>query len=155
MDGRKRVIIFTDGACLGNPGPGGWAAVLLCDGHRRELVGSVRRTTNNRMELRAAIEALRVLKFPCEVELHSDSRYVVDTASNLMRGWRANGDLWRELAELVQRHRVRFVWVPGHAGVPENERCDLLSSSAALAGTDEIDLGYESPPQEPTLFDSV
>jgi ribonuclease HI len=155
MDERKRVIIYTDGACLGNPGPGGWAAVLLCEGHRRELVGSVRRTTNNRMELRAAIEALRALKKPCEVELHSDSRYVVDTASNLMRGWRANGDLWRELAPLLRTHRVRFVWVPGHAGLVENEYCDRLSSLAASATPDEIDAGYESPPQEPTLFDGL
>jgi ribonuclease HI len=153
MLGRKRVIIFTDGACLGNPGPGGWAAVLLCDGHRRELVGSVRRTTNNRMELRAALEALRILKFPCEVILHSDSRYLIDTASNLMRGWRANGDLWRELAVMLRKHCVHFVWVPGHTGLPENERCDLLSHAAALAGSEEVDQGYESAGAGPTLFD--
>jgi ribonuclease HI len=153
MTARKQVIVYTDGACIGNPGPGGWAAILLCDGARKELTGGVRFTTNNRMELRATIEALRVLKFPCQVEIISDSRYVVDTASNLMRGWRANGDLWRELAPLLQLHSVRFTWVRGHEGIEENERCDMLAHAAALQDDLPSDVGYEQPATEPSLFD--
>jgi ribonuclease HI len=153
MGDRKRVIIYTDGACISNPGPGGWAAVLICGDLRRELCGGFRRTTNNRMELLAAIEALKALKVECDVEVISDSRYVVDGGNDLMRAWRANADLWRQLAPLCRRHRVQFVWVRGHSGDAENERCDRLSEAAARAAELAVDEGYENPPREPGLFD--
>ncbi len=167
---RKQVIVWTDGACIGNPGPGGYAAVLLHGEHRREVTGGARLTTNNRMELRAAIAALRALKYPCRVTLHSDARYLVDGVMNgAMRRWRAagwrrggtpvpNADLWQELLELCERHEVTLIWVPGHAGQAENERCDLLSVRAAQAGDLPPDEGYEQPwvpPEPPTLFDLV
>lgn len=153
MSDRKRVRIFTDGACVNNPGPGGWAAVLTCGDVRRELSGGVRRTTNNRMELLAAIEALAALKEPCDVEVVSDSTYVVSGGNDLMRSWRANADLWGRLAPLCRKHQVRFVWVRGHTGVPENERCDVLSEAAARGATLGVDDGYENPPREPSLFE--
>ena len=168
MSDRKQVTIWTDGACIGNPGPGGYAAVLLHGEHRRELTGGRRLTTNNRMELMAAIAALRALKFPCRVTIHSDARYVVDGVMNgAMRRWRdagwrrgrepvPNADLWQELVELCERHEVDLVWVPGHAGRAENERCDRLSLCAAGAADLPADEGYERPwvpPEPPTLFD--
>lgn len=137
-----RVRLFTDGACRGNPGPGGWAAILDAKGRRRELSGAEPRTTNNRMELRAVIEGLRALRRPCEVEVWTDSRYVVDGMSSWLeawkrRGWRTaagravkNEDLWRELDRLAERHRVSWHWVRGHDGHPENERCDRLANEA-------------------------
>lgn len=153
----KHVVIYTDGACVRNPGPGGWAAVLLCDGVRREIAGGCRRTTNNRMELLAAIEALRALKRPCRVTLHSDSTYVVNGATGrLMYRWRtqaANLDLWRLLDEAATGHAVSFQWVRGHAGDPENERCDELAEAAARGEGLPVDEGYENPATEPTLFD--
>ena len=153
----KHVVIYTDGACVRNPGPGGWAAVLLCDGVRREIAGGRRRTTNNRMELLAAIEALRALKRPCTVTVHSDSTYVVDGAmKRLMQRWRAaasNLDLWRLLDEAAAPHAVTFRWMRGHAGQPENERCDALAEAAARAADLPADAGYESPAAEPSLFD--
>lgn len=140
----RTVRAFTDGACLGNPGPGGYGAILLYRGHRRELSGSEPATTNNRMELVACITALRALKHPCEVELTSDSRYVVQGIEDgWAERWRRNGwmrtksdpaknaDLWGELLDLVALHRVRFVWVRGHDGHPENERADELAVAAA------------------------
>ena len=140
----KQVTIYTDGSCLGNPGPGGWAAVLRYGQSEKELVGGDPLTTNNRMELRAAVEALSALKEPCEVELHSDSSYMVDAFSKRwVDKWQANGwrtaqkepvknpDLWASLVELTERHRVRFRHVRGHAGHPENERCDKLARDAA------------------------
>ncbi len=141
--GGGTVKIYTDGACSGNPGPGGYGAILLSRGHRKELSGGEPDTTNNRMELRACIEALRALKYPCEVELTSDSRYVVQGIEDgwAVR-WRRNGwmrdkktpaknaDLWQELLELCAVHRVRFLWVRGHDGHPENERADELAVAA-------------------------
>jgi ribonuclease HI len=138
------VTIYTDGACLGNPGPGGYGAVLLHNGRRRELSGGYRLTTNNRMELTAAIAALDLLARPCAVTLYSDSRYVVQGITNgwAVR-WRANGwmknktepalnpDLWARLLTLCERHRVSLRWVRGHADNTENERCDTLATSAA------------------------
>src|SRR3954468_3817867 len=136
MSERKQVVIYTDGACIGNPGPGGFAAVLICGGHRREVSGGYRLTNNNRMEFMAAIAALNALKCPCAVTLYSDARYVVDGVMNgAMRRWRGlgwrrggaavpNSDLWDELLDLCERHEVTFTWVQGHAGVGENERCD-------------------------------
>ncbi len=136
----KRVEIFTDGACSGNPGKGGWGAVLRYQGAERELCGGAPDTTNNRMELTAVIEALRALKEPCEVILTTDSKYVVDAIEKgWVYSWKNNGwrkadkkpalnvDLWEALLPLLRMHRLTFVWVKGHAGHPENERCDKLA----------------------------
>ena len=153
----KRVTIFTDGACSGNPGPGGYAAILQYGEHRRELSGGFRRTTNNRMELTAAIMALEALKKPCDVTLVSDSAYVVNgVTKNWAKGWRAKGwrrsgkivpnwDLWRRLLDLCEQHRVELRWVEGHAGHDENEHCDRLAVGAAAQADLPIDLGYEQP----------
>lgn len=141
----KKVTIHTDGGCHNNPGPGGWAAVLRFGKHLKEINGGEHDTTNNRMELRAAIEALRVLKEPCEIELHTDSQYVKKGISEWIRGWKANGwrtaakqpvkndDLWRELDALASRHTIHWRWVKGHAGHPDNERCDQLATAAIRA----------------------
>lgn len=136
----KKVEIYTDGACSGNPGPGGWGAVLVYAGHEKELSGGERETTNNRMELTAVIEALSALREPCEVTLTSDSKYVIDAlVLGWAEGWRARGwrkadkspalnaDLWARLLDLVRIHRMTYVWVKGHAGHPYNERCDRLA----------------------------
>lgn len=136
------VEIFTDGACRGNPGPGGWGAILRYRGRERELNGAESETTNNRMELTAAIEALRSLKRPCSVELVTDSQYVKQGITAWLpgwkrRGWRAssgqpvkNQDLWEQLDALTQTHRVDWFWVRGHSGHPENERADRLANQA-------------------------
>jgi ribonuclease HI len=138
----RRLTIYTDGACLGNPGPGGWAALLVEDGRVRELSGYEPRTTNNRMELRAAVEALRALDEPSEVDLHTDSQYVRTGMAEWLARWKRNGwrtadkkpvknmDLWQELDAQAHRHVVRWHWVRGHAGHVENERCDLLANEA-------------------------
>ena len=136
----KQVTIYTDGACSGNPGPGGWGAILVYAGHEKELSGGERETTNNRMELTAVIEALSALREPCEVTLTSDSKYVIDAlVLGWAEGWRARGwrkadkspalnaDLWARLLDLVRIHRMTYVWVKGHAGHPYNERCDRLA----------------------------
>ena len=151
----KQVVVHTDGACSGNPGPGGWAAILVFGPHRRELSGGFRLTTNNRMELLACIHALEALTEPCRVRLHSDSRYVVEAVEKgwAVR-WRANGwrrgkagpaknpDLWARLLDLCSRHDVRFVWVRGHAGDVENERADELSTRAAREDCSLPDPGF-------------
>ena len=137
---RKHVEIFTDGACSGNPGPGGWGAVLRYKGNTRELSGGERETTNNRMELTAVIEALSALKEPCDVTLTSDSKYVIDAIQKgWVYGWKKKGwvksdkkpalnvDLWEQLLPLLAYHQVEFVWVKSHAGHPENERCDQMA----------------------------
>ncbi len=137
----KEVEIYTDGACRGNPGPGGWGAILVYNGQEKELSGGDPLTTNNRMELLAAISALEALKEPCAVTLTSDSKYLVDGVSlGWLDGWRARGwkkvknpELWQRLDELLHRHRVSFVWVRGHDGHPYNERCDRLATAAADA----------------------
>lgn len=134
------VEIFTDGACSGNPGPGGYGALLRCRGKVKELSGGERDTTNNRMELTAVIEALSALKYPCKVTLTTDSKYVCDSITKgWAKSWRANGwvksdkkpalnaDLWEKCLELLDIHDVTFKWVKGHAGHPENERCDALA----------------------------
>ena len=154
---RKSITIHTDGACLGNPGPGGYGAVLEYDGTRKELSGGFRLTTNNRMELLAAIKALETLKEPCSVTLHSDSKYVVDAVEQgWARRWQANDwmrnkkeaainpDLWERLLQQTGRHDVMFRWVRGHAGNVENERCDRLAVEAANGSDLETDSVYES-----------
>jgi ribonuclease HI len=142
----QRVEIFTDGACLGNPGPGGWAALLRLSATERELSGAEPATTNNRMELTAAIEALAALKRPCAVTLYADSRYVIDGATKWLRSWKARGwktadrqpvknvDLWQRLEIAAAPHRIDWQWVRGHDGHPENERVDQLARAAATAG---------------------
>jgi ribonuclease HI len=138
----QRVTIYTDGACLGNPGPGGWAALLVADGSLREISGYESQTTNNRMELRAAVEALRALEDGTEVDLHTDSQYLRNGMNEWLARWKRNGwrtadkkpvknvDLWEDLDALAQRHVVRWHWVRGHSGHPENERCDALANEA-------------------------
>lgn len=137
---KKRVTIYTDGACKGNPGPGGWGALLVYNGVEKELSGGEAETTNNRMELRAAIEALNALKSPCIVDLYTDSSYMRDGMMKWRfawekRGWKkvANVELWQELVAAAARHTITWHWVRGHDGHVENERVDVLASNAALA----------------------
>jgi len=144
----KKVTISTDGACIGNPGPGGWACVLRAGNFVREMYGSEPRTTNNRTELKAIIEALAVLRGPCEITVYTDSEYVKKGISEWLPKWKAQGwkrknrngsgskavlnqDLWKELDELVQLHRIRWQWVRGHATHTDNLRCDFLATRAA------------------------
>jgi len=139
----KSIEIHTDGACLGNPGPGGWAALLRFNGTERELAGGEAQTTNNRMELMGAIAALEALKEPCLVVLHSDSKYVLQGISEWMPGWKRKGwktaggsavknqDLWQRLDAAAAHHRVTWQWVKGHAGHPDNERVDVLARTQA------------------------
>lgn len=139
--GQKRVTIYTDGACSGNPGPGGWGAILIYGEHRRELSGGEAGTTNNRMELMGAISALEALKEPCRVDLWTDSAYVKDGITKWIHGWKRNGwrtadkkpvknaELWQRLEGARERHQVEWHWVKGHAGHPENERADELARS--------------------------
>ena len=140
MAEKKLVYIFSDGACSGNPGPGGYGVILRCDGREKELSGGAPDTTNNRMELSGVIAGLEALKFPCKVILQTDSRYVVD---GIEKGWAKswqrnnwiksdkkpalNRDLWEKLLKLLEIHEVSFVWIKGHAGHEENERCDRLA----------------------------
>ena len=136
----KQVFLYTDGACSGNPGPGGWGAVLEWEGHRKELSGGEASTTNNRMELTAVIKGLQALKYPCHVTLTSDSKYVLDAIrlgwaerwkkNNWMRNKKEkalNPDLWEALLLELDRHEMEYVWVKGHAGHPQNERCDEMA----------------------------
>ena len=136
----KFVEIFSDGACSGNPGPGGWGAILRCDGYEKEISGGEAHTTNNRMELTGVIQALSALKYPCKVRVTTDSRYVVDGITKgraqgwKKRGWKKsdgkpalNPELWERLLELLAIHDVEFAWIKGHAGHEENERCDRLA----------------------------
>ncbi|NBC88937.1 MAG: ribonuclease HI [Alphaproteobacteria bacterium] len=139
----KQVEIFTDGACKGNPGPGGWGALLRMGEREKELSGGEAGTTNNRMELTAAIRGLSALKEPCRVDLYSDSKYVLDGITKWVHGWQKRGwvnaarkpvrnaDLWRELIAAAARHEVTWHWVRGHSGHPENERVDRLASDEA------------------------
>ncbi len=164
------VIIYTDGACLGNPGPGGYAAVIMEENNRQELSGGFRLTTNNRMEMMAAIKALQSLKNPSPVTLYSDSQYLVknynegSAARWKSKGWMRdrknpakNKDLWEEILLLTQKHEVTFRWVEGHAGNTENERCDRLSQAMTLKKGLPADTKYENgesvKPKQSGLFD--
>ena len=136
----KKVVIHSDGACDGNPGPGGWAAVLQYGDRKREVSGGVLATTNNRMEIQAALEGLRVLKEPCEVELYTDSEYLRQGITEWIllwkrKGWKTqerkpvkNADLWKELDEFASKHKISWHWLKGHAGHVHNERCDSLAT---------------------------
>ena len=147
MTDLPRVDLFTDGACRGNPGPGGWGLILRFDGREKELAGGEQDTTNNRMELTAVIRGLEALNKPCRLTVHTDSRYIVDAFEKgwldnwIARGWRRaatkgqgkpvlNVDLWQRLLELINKHQVQFEWVRGHAGHRENERADRLAVGA-------------------------
>lgn len=139
----KQVRLITDGACIGNPGPGGWAYILRFNGHTREVSGSAPQTTNNRMELTAAIEGLRAIKETCEVEVITDSEYVKNGITTWIHGWKRNGwktaskkpvvnqDLWMELDRLAAAHKVEWTWTKGHANHDDNNRCDELATRAA------------------------
>jgi ribonuclease HI len=153
----KHVTIYTDGGCINNPGPGGYGAVLLFDSRRKKLSGGYRRTTNNRMEIYAAIAGLEALKEPCRVTLYSDSQYLVNAMEKgWAQRWQANGwqrnkkekalnpDLWERLLALCEIHTVRFEWVRGHAGHSENELCDSLATTAARGNDLAVDEGYEN-----------
>jgi len=153
----KRVVAWTDGACSGNPGPGGYGVVLLWNGHRKELSQGYRRTTNNRMEILAVIAALESLTEPCEITIHSDSQYVVNAINQgWAKKWRANRwmrnkkeealnpDLWARLLDLLPKHKVRFEWVRGHDGNEENERADELAVAALRRPGLAADEVYES-----------
>lgn len=144
MSELKRVDIFTDGACSGNPGPGGWGAILRYGGHELELSGGEASTTNNRMELTAVIEALKKLNQKCDITIHTDSKYVADAFLQgwiwgwIKKGWRKadgkpvlNTDLWKTLLYEISKHEYKIIWIKGHAGHPENERCDILATSRA------------------------
>jgi ribonuclease HI len=153
---KPEVEIYTDGGCINNPGPGGFGAILLYGKNRKELSGGFRLTTNNRMEILAAVKGLEALKKPCRVTIYSDSQYVVHAMEKgwALRwksdGWRrnrkekaVNPDLWGKLLELCDRHEVRFQWVRGHAGTPENERADQLAKEAATGENLAVDEVYE------------
>jgi ribonuclease HI len=156
MTEKPEVTIYADGACQGNPGRGGFGVVLIWGEKRKEISGGFERTTNNRMELLAAIEGLSLLNKPCKVKLYSDSSYLVNAFNEdwvygwKQKGWRnsqkkptPNVDLWKRLIALCERHEVEFIWVKGHSGVLENERCDELAVAAAQGANLPVDAGYE------------
>ena len=152
---RKTVAIYTDGSCLGNPGPGGYGVVLRYQQHQKEMSAGYQKTTNNRMELLAAIVGLESLKQPCEVDLTTDSQYVRLGITQWLANWKKNNwktsqkepvknqDLWRRLDAACQGHQVNWHWVKGHAGHPENERCDELARIAATHQATEVDEGFQ------------
>lgn len=152
----RQVTIYTDGACKGNPGPGAYGAVMLCGGHRKEISEAFRITTNNRMELQAAIAALELLSEPCDVTLHSDSKYLVQAINQRwLQGWQKrqwltsdkqpvkNKDLWLRLIAAMTPHQIDWCWVKGHAGNVENERCDVLANDAIARRVFHDDVGFE------------
>lgn len=138
----KKLTLYTDGACSGNPGPGGWACILIYGGHEKELSGGAAETTNNRMEMTAALEGLKALKRPCKVEFYTDSNYLKDGVTQWLAGWKKRGwktatkkpvknqDIWEQLDQVIQNHQIEWHWVKGHAGDEYNERCDELAREA-------------------------
>lgn len=156
--GSTHVSIFTDGSCLGNPGPGGYGAILRYGKHEKEFSLGFRLTTNNRMELMATVVALNALKKSCEVELYTDSEYVRQGITKWINGWKKKGwltaskkpvknqDLWQALDTAISRHNINWHWVKGHSGHPENDRCDLLARTAAEKGPYDEDHGYNPMP---------
>ncbi len=153
----KKVEIYTDGACTGNPGKGGYGAVLIYNGNEKRISKGFRKTTNNRMELMAAIDALKLLKEDCIVDLYSDSKYLTDAINqSWLSSWQKNGwkksdkkpvlnrDLWEELLLLINKHKVTFIWVKGHNGNPFNEVCDTMAVEAYNNSSDNIDENYEN-----------
>jgi len=152
----KEVHIFTDGSCLGNPGPGGYGVVMSYNGHKKELSRGFKLTTNNRMELLATIEGLNALNEKCQVHLTTDSQYVRQGITAWIKGWKRNGwktsskqpvknvDLWQALDQAASQHQVEWHWVKGHSGHPENERCDELARTAAESDTLITDEGYQA-----------
>ncbi len=170
LDSKQTVIVYTDGACSGNPGPGGWAAILQFGAHQKELSGRFRDTTNNRMELRAAIEALEALSRPCRVVVHTDSQYLRKGITTWVMGWQRNGwrtagkkpvknqDLWKRLLAAVERHQpaggVTWEWTKGHAGDPLNERADTLATDQvqAITAADPVDADPNGPPLGQSLL---
>ena len=156
-----KITLYTDGAASGNPGPGGYGAVLISGPHRKELSEGFRLTTNNRMELLAVIAGLEALKTPgCEVTIFSDSKYVIDSVEKgWLKSWvrinfkkKKNEDLWRRFLKVYPNHQVKFRWVKGHAGIPENERCDQLAVEASKMKTLLIDAAYENGSSDGALF---
>jgi len=157
MKKKKTIIIYTDGSSLGNPGPGGWGAVLIYGKHRKELSGGFRLTTNNRMEILAVIEALKAIKTNeiYTIKLHTDSSYVVNSMTKgWIEKWKANNwikkgkpvinsDLWKQLLEENKKHNIEYIWVKAHVGIPENERCDQLAKEAAMKDNLPADEYYE------------
>ncbi|MBL7812175.1 MAG: ribonuclease HI [Bacteroidetes bacterium] len=153
-----RIVIYTDGAALGNPGPGGYGAVLMYNGHRKEIAEGFRLTTNNRMELLAVIRALEKIRQPgMEIHIYSDSKYVCDAVlKGWLQNWQRKGwakvknpDLWKHFLQLYARYKPHFHWVKGHAGNAENERCDYLATFAAAKSPNSVDLGYEKSLETP------
>jgi ribonuclease HI len=164
----KKVLIYTDGSSRGNPGPGGYGALLMSGEHRKEMSGGYKETTNNRMELLAVIKALESLKMPCEVVVISDSRYVINAMTKgWMKGWCARGwtkadkkplknvDLWKRLHDAEKAHHMQWKWVKGHAGNEYNECCDRLATSAAMGENLPLDEGYVAEGGDPDLFTSL
>lgn len=164
----KEVIIHTDGACSGNPGPGGFGCVLRYNENRKELSGGFRKTTNNRMEIIAAVKGLQTLKFPCRVKLYSDSKYLVNAIEKgWAKRWRANNwkrnktesaknpDLWKILLELCAVHQVEFIWVKGHASNKENNRCDELAVAAAAGKDLPVDSAFEAYEKNENVVDEA
>lgn len=153
---KKHVEIFTDGSCLGNPGPGGYGAILVYKGHRKELSAGFKLTTNNRMEMLATVKALESLSESCKVTLTTDSQYVRQGITQWLKNWKKNNwktsskqpvknvDLWQKIDEQASRHEVEWKWVKGHSGHPENERCDELARTAAEGSDLAVDTGYKS-----------
>ncbi len=151
----KKIQLYTDGSCLGNPGPGGYGTVLIYNKHRRELAEGYLRTTNNRMEMLACIKGLETLTEACEIDLTTDSQYVRQGITQWIHNWKKRGwktaakapvknvDLWKALDEAQEKHKITWHWVKGHSGHPENERCDDLARQAAEAKPTQEDLGYD------------